>query len=130
MDEFPKDKDWLNKRWWTTKICMIIAALSGIEYSCVSVSLIYYLQDDVRVTNVKLWYSFLMAIVYVISAISCLFLGHILDQTRNLRLLLLIIAVIAIMGNMIYTLQFSVLFLLVGRCFGAFVDAARPVISG
>ena len=122
--------EWIKRRRISAYICIAYAFLIGLEYSSISISLLFYLTEDVGVDNPKKWYSGLMTALSLSASINGLLAGKFIDRTRRLRLCMLVFTAISICGNLLYTVHSSVWFLMIGRLLCGMCDAAQPVISG
>uniref|UniRef100_A0A7M5UCY7 Major facilitator superfamily (MFS) profile domain-containing protein n=2 Tax=Clytia hemisphaerica TaxID=252671 RepID=A0A7M5UCY7_9CNID len=125
-----READWLKKRCSTAWICIVYALIIGMEYSCISTSLLYYLQDDLKLQNPKLYYSLIMCLSALSASVSALISGKLFDKTRRLKLFMLVFTLLTLVGNLLYTMHVSVWFLVVGRFLCGLCDAAQPIISG
>jgi len=123
-------KKWKRKRQITTIIYYLQAFMLGIEYTSASVSGLYYFKNDIPSSNPKLFYGISMAALYVSAIIASPMLGKIMDQTRQLRAIILTIIMLNVLGNFIYTISLSPLFPILGRLLSGVADACIPVMSG
>jgi len=123
---------WMKRRRNTTIICIVYAFLIAIEYSAVSVSLLFYLQKLVAdvAGYEKHWYSIVMTGCAFSSSIFGVISGRYIDETCKLKECLLVFTGIAIFGNLMFTIHQSVWFLFVGRFLCGVIDATQPIISG
>ena len=122
---------WRRKRATTSWICIVYALMIGMEYSSIMTSLFFYLKHDVKVENdQKLWYSVIMCVTALSSSINGILAGKIFDRTRKLKAAMLLFTTCTLIGNLLYTCQISVWFLVCGRFLCGLCDACQPVISG
>lgn len=124
------DDVWLRKRKILTWISITFAGLFAVDYSGIVISLPYYLKDDVHSSHLKRDYSLITTAMAFSASVAGVVFGRFIDQSRNIRLCLLIFPCIGLIGNVIYTLQYSVWFLLIGRLIAGMIDAAQTTISG
>jgi len=126
------DPNWLKKRRTTTIICTAFSFVIGMEYSAISVSLLFYLQKLVPDVSghEKQWYSVVMTACAFSSSIFGVVSGRYIDRTRKIKECLLGFTVVAMIGNLMYTVHQSVWFLVLGRFLCGMIDATQPVISG
>ncbi|XP_066914041.1 uncharacterized protein [Clytia hemisphaerica] len=105
------------------------AFLVGLEYSCIYVSLLYYLQE-LHVYNAAMYFCVLMSC----TSTGSLFMSTLTKQfgklTSNIKWFLVVLALISFVGNLLYTSHSSVWFLVVGRLLCGFVDSSTDVIQG
>ena len=126
------DAKWRRKRETTSWICIVYSLMIGMEYSSIMTSLFFYLKDDVMVGNNQnnMWYSFIMCVTAFSAAINGVLAGKIFDRTRKLKAAMLIFTTCTLIGNLLYTCNMSVWFLVFGRFLCGICDASQPVISG
>ena len=122
--------EWLRKRSMTSWICIMYGLMIGMEYSSIMTSLFYYLEHDLKIQNKNMWYSLIMCVTALSSAINGLLVGRLFDKTRRLKTVMLIFTSISLIGNLLYTFHQSVWFLVCGRFLCGLCDAAQPVITG
>lgn len=125
-----KTSDWIRKRLHTSYICITYGFLLGMDYSGIVISLPFYLRDDLLVHDVRLYYSIVVTAMCFSAAVSGIAFGRFIDKSRNLRLCLLMFPFLTCVGNLLYTLHYSVWLLLIGRLLCGISDAAQPAISG
>ena len=125
-----RDPDWLKKRLSTSWICIIYALIIGMEYSCISTSLLYYLKDDLKLENAKLYYSLIMCLSAVSASANAIISGKLFDKTRRMKLFMIVFTLTTLVGNLLYTMHASVWILVLGRFLCGLCDAAQPVITG
>ena len=118
------------KRTLTKYIYYTVQLFNGLENSGIAISIIYYLQNDVKVSNAKVYASFIMAIFGGISSIASVLFGRYTDKTRNVKYSLLSIIFIAIIGNILYTFHSNICWVIIGRMLVGFIGAADTIISG
>ena len=122
---------WRRKRETTSWICIMYPLIVGMEYSAVMTSLFFYLKNDVMVkNNLKIWYSFIMCVGPLSSAINGVLAGKIFDRTRKLKAAMLILTTCMLIGSLLYTCNMSVWFLVFGRFLGGICDASQSIITG
>ena len=121
---------WKKKRKITTIMFMVFALLLGLEYSAITVSLWYYLNDFMKVDHVKIYYSVTMLAMALAAIICNLFIGRYVDNNRSVRRVMMLISFISVIGNLLYTLHFSVVFLIVGRLLCGISDSLVAIMCG
>ena len=122
---------WRRKRATTSWICIVYALMIGMEYSSIMTSLFFYLKHDVKVENhQKMWYSVIMCVTCLSASFNGILAGKIFDRTRKLKAAMLLFTTCTLIGNLLYTCQISVWFLVCGRFLCGLCDACQPVISG
>jgi len=127
MNEY---KEWKQRRRLTTIIGYVHTFMIGLEYTSVSVSGLYYYKDDIRPSNPKLFYGISMAAFYVSAIFANPILGKMMDQTRQLRTIMLSVLLLNVLGNFVYTISFSSWFPIVGRLLCGVSEGCVPVMSG
>ena len=130
LEENTEMKRWLRKRRISTYICIAYGFLIGIEYSCIVASLPFYLKEDVKIDHPKKWYSVIMTMTAASGAINGVLAGKFIDKTRRLKLSMALFTAVSAAGNLMYSFQSSIWFLIVGRLLCGACEAAQPVISG
>ena len=123
-------KQWKKKRQVTTVLAMVQACLVGLEYTSVNISALYYLNNILHVQNARVYYGLTVGAMSTSGVISGVALGKYMDKMRNARRIVLSTAVLAILGNLLYSLPFSPWLLVVGRFLCGFSDATFSVMTG
>lgn len=121
---------WERKRALTTYVFYLLGFLLGMEYSAIVISLWFYLKDVLMVDHLSAYYSAGMTLMASAAVISGLGVSRIMDRNRNVRCFIFVVSVISVIGNIFYTLHYSVWFLLIGRFICGFGDSLATVISG
>lgn len=131
MDVFKNDmRAWRSRRRNTTVLSMAIVTYNGIENVAIVISLMYYLKDTLRIENPAFWYGVVLSAIVVSEAISSIVVGRYMDKTRNGRLTVLLTLIVAVIGNIMYTLDYSVWFLIVGRFLSGLLQSQQVVVAG
>lgn len=126
------EKEFFRERKRTTIVFYFLFFLYGMERSCVLVSLLFYLQDDLKmsVSEAKTYYSWTLAVYAANAAVIGIFTGRYTDRTRNVKKTLLMLFFISIVGNIIYTMEFSIWCIILGRLLCGCVGSANANVSG
>ncbi|XP_047145497.1 uncharacterized protein LOC124818548 isoform X1 [Hydra vulgaris] len=115
LQNSPQHKKWLKKRKYTSIAFAIQSLILGIEYSVTLSTLWLYIKELVNTKSPKLFYT-LVSVMYILSfTLSTPIIGRIVDRTRQVRVWFFICNCFLIAGNLLYSLQFSPWFLVVGR---------------
>lgn len=120
----------LGQRRWNTVIASLHVFILGFEFQAILVSLLYYLQNEVSVDSPHLYYGVITASSCLSSVFSGVIFGGFVDRTRNVKLVILFNALLSIVGNVMYTVPYSVWFLIIGRFFNGFTESIQPVMCG
>ena len=124
-------KEWKHRRRIITYIAHIQAFLFGIEYTSISVSALYYFSEDFHTDDPNLFYGMSMAAVYGSAIFSNPIMGRLVDETRRLRIIILVALAFGVIGNFVYTISFSTPWLpVIGRFLAGIIDGCYPVMSG
>ena len=121
---------WKKQRRNTTWVFTVFSFLLGMEYSAVVLTLWYYLKALVHINHVPIYYSVIMVSMALTGTIGNVVFGRYIDKSRNIRRFMLIINMVSIIGNLLYTLHFSVGFLILGRLLCGFNDSITAAVSG
>ena len=105
------------------------AFLVGLEYSCIYVSLLYYLQE-LNVYNAALYFCVLMSCTSTGSLLMSTLIKRFGKLASNTKRFLAVLALVSFAGNLLYTSHSSVWFLVAGRLLCGFVDSSTDVIQG
>ena len=89
-----------------------------------------YLTTLIHTTKPELFYSLITGSFFVFQMFTALLFGRLADKTGKVRLLFQFGNFLLILGNICYSLQFSALFPLVGRCMAGMGTGVRCVIYG
>ena len=128
--EIPLFNIWKKKRKWTVLIFIAFGFLVGVEYSAVVLSMWYFLKDTIETDHAPIYYSVGMASTALTASVSSIVIGKWIDRSRNIKFSMILISLIVAVGNVIYTLNFSVWFLIIGRLISGIADALTGAISG
>ena len=125
-----RNAQWIKKRRKTTYMIYVYALLLGTEYSSIVLTLYLYLKEIVKVDHISFYYSIVMTSMNLSALATGLLAGRYIDRTRNIRKFVLVVLSITMLGNVLYTLHFSVWFLVVGRILCGFGEAVNSALSG
>lgn len=123
-------KEWQKHRKMTTIAFTIQQVLLGAEYSITFLTLWLYLKTLVKVENPKLMYGIISASYLLSATAASLVVGRFVDHTRNVRCTFFIVNTLVIVGNIIYSLPFSIVLLIAGRILAGIAGSLRPVANG
>lgn len=123
------DKKLKKKRKMTTIIYYIISFMSGIDISCVAISLIFYLKNDVHVTSAKNISGYIMGMFAASTSLIGIFAGRVADRTREVKKTVLFMLFTSATGNLIYTFG-NIWFILLGRALCGCIGATNGILSG
>ena len=122
-------QDFYRKRRNNLIVYGIFKCLYAFETSAVSLSALYYFQYVVRVENPKLFYSLAVGAISLSSMIMSALVGRMVDRYRNLRKTSFL-AVLNVLGNLIYVFPFFNWFPIFGRFLCGIADGVRPAYLG
>nr|XP_047145457.1 uncharacterized protein LOC101237375 [Hydra vulgaris] len=123
-----KHKKWLQKRKYTFIAFSIQMVIIGMEWSLTIVTLWSYIKEMIITNNLKLIYGLVSVSYMLASTIITPFIGRYVDRRRNINTCFLICNMWMLIGNVIYSLPFSPLFLIGGRIITGFGGALKPII--
>ena len=121
---------WEIKRRNNTYIIYMYCLLLGTEYSAVVLCLYYYIKNVFGEEHLFLYYSLAMTAMALSATVTCLAFGYYVDYTNNIRRFMLGVISITITGNLLYSLHFSVWFLVCGRFLCGFGEAVNTAAIG
>ena len=121
---------WKRKRRATMIVTAIHRILFGIQYSNVFSTLWIYLTTLVETDRPYLWYSLISVSFHVSGMILTLVIGRISDRTRDIRACFLVTTALTIVGNVLYSLPFSIYYVFAGRFISGSIVATRPLVTG
>jgi len=122
-------RDYIYKLKATTWITRIHAFFIGVEYSCIYVSLMYYLVD-MGVNSPEIYFGVILSLTSVSALLSSLLNRRFQFISSNLKRYLLMATFLSCIGNFSYSLQFSVFWLFVGRFLCGLGDSTQQVVRG
>jgi len=102
----------------------------GIDYSITLASLWFYLTDLIKTDHAKLFYGLIPTSTFVVGLLVSPMVGRITDKDKNIRQTIFFITTLLIIGNMMYSLYFSVWIVFVGRAICGIGLALRPLVYG
>ena len=120
---------WKKKRKWTTYIFYAFATLLGLEYSAVVLSLMFYLKDTIKVDHAPRYYSIGMTAMCSSAILSSVTLGRFIDKSRNVRGFMLTVNAVNVIGNVIYSLNFSPYLPICGRFLCGVSDSMKSILK-
>ena len=121
---------WKKKRRSTMIMTAIHRVLYGIQYSNVFATLWIYLTTLVQSDHPYLWYSIISVSFHVSGIIITLIVGRISDKTRDIRACFLVATALTIIGNILYSLPYSIYYVFAGRFVSGSIVATRPLVTG
>ena len=121
---------WEKYRKLTTVAFAIQDVLLGVEYSITFLTLWLYLKELVEVENPELMYGLKSASYLLFATVASLFMGRLVDRCRNVRYTFFVINALVSVGNIIYSLPFSTVLLIVGRLIAGIAGSLTPLING
>lgn len=124
------EKDILKKKKITTIIYYIVYFVLGFDNSCIAISVIYYFEEDLEVSNPKEYGSLVMGIFAASLSITGVIVGRYTDVTRRVKGTLLVLAMLAIIGNLMYTIHSTACWIFVGRALCGCFDSGSVIIIG
>ena len=122
--------DWKTKRKITTTLCIALQCLYTFEYTATAISAIYYYQNSFEVADPKFFYGCSVAAIYASAVMSSFICGRWMDRTRDLRRIVLTLLLFNIVGNLIYTLNWSQWIPVLGRFLCGINAAASTAATG
>ncbi|XP_057296117.1 uncharacterized protein LOC130625051 [Hydractinia symbiolongicarpus] len=114
---------WCRQRRNTEVVCNFIAFLTGLDYGVVISTLVLYLKDLVQVDNPNLYYAIVIGTFSLSSILVGTIGGHIVDQTRNLKMFTNLVLLLMLIGNLLYVIYLHPAFLIIGRFLAGFGDS-------
>lgn len=123
-------ESWYQKRWWTTTLAIAQTSLLFFEYSAFQISGLYYFKNDFSLENPKLFYSTCMGIIFLSGLISFILSARYIEETGDLRSVLIITLALNGIGNMMYTWTYSPYFALFGRFLAGANMGIQRAVSG
>ena len=123
--------EWIRKRWHTTIIFAVQTVIIGMDVHIAYVSLLLYVHEVSQVAASRaILYgaasnAYLLAVV-----IFSPFIGAIVDRTRRIRKAFFACNSMAIIGHILYTMNFSPFLLVGGRYLAGVGMCLRGVING
>ncbi|XP_047145525.1 uncharacterized protein LOC124818566 [Hydra vulgaris] len=123
-----KHKKWLQKRKYSFIAFSIQMIIIGMEWSLTVVTLWSYIKEMITTNNPKLIYGLVSVSYMFASTITTPFVGRYVDRRRNINTCFLICNMYMLIGNVIYSLPFSPLFLIGGRVISGFGGALKSII--
>lgn len=101
-----------------------------MEYNITFLTLWLYLKTLVKVEDPELIYG-LVSVSYLLPAtIASSFVGRLIDRTRSVRCTFFVLNAPVCTGNIIFSLPFLTVLLIVGRLLAGIAASLRPLING
>ena len=123
-------RSWYQKRRFTTIFGIAQQCLFYFEYSAIAISGLYYYQSSFGISHSNFFYGCLMAALFFSSIFSVYICGRIMDRTRELRKIVMLLHACNIAGNLIYTTTFSPWCPVIGRLICGISIGAQVIFSG
>ena len=123
-------RKWYHQRKLATIFGVVQQCMFYFEYLAIAISGLYYYQTSFNVTNSNFYYGCLMSALFFSSIFSVYFCGKIMDKTRNLRGIVMVLHTCNIAGNLIYTSTLSPWCPIIGRLICGISIGAIVVFSG
>ncbi|XP_066912381.1 uncharacterized protein [Clytia hemisphaerica] len=104
--------------------------MNGIEYSITYATMWLYIKSvDPLASDSKnrIFYSLIATSKFASTILFSPIIGKIMDKHRNLRTLTLFANILAVIGNLVYTFNFSIWCLLIGAFLTGFQGTTRPI---
>ena len=125
-----KKKRWYKQRSIIACYGILQNSLVYFEYTAVSISALYYYQEDFHLSNPKFFYGLSMSVMYVSVILSVISFAKYMDKTRNIRRIILVTVGLSLLGNIVYTMTFWRWLPIIGRFMCGFNEGARASIAG
>ena len=125
-----RDSEWQRKRQKTFIAFAILDLALGMEYSMIFPTLWLYLTTLVHSNHPTVYYSLVAASFYGTCIFTAILLGRLADRTRKVWLINQCGNLLIVIGNLMYTIHFSSLFLLAGRSLAGMGSGLRAVVYG
>jgi len=121
---------WKKKRKWTVIMFAVHRVVFGVQYSNIFSTLWIYLTTLVHTDNPHLWYGLISVSFHISGTILTLMVGRIVDKRRNIRSCYLVCTALTVIGNVLYSIPYSVYYVLAGRFITGAIVATRPIVVG
>ena len=125
-----KSAQWMKKRRLTTYVLYVHTLLFGTEYSAIVLSLYYYLENSFPDANISLYYCLAMTAMSLSATLTPITLGYYVDKKRNIRMVMVVVISVSMIGNLLYSLHFSVWFIIFGRLLCGLGEAITTAGTG
>lgn len=126
--DHPNMKEWTAKRSRSYLAFCFIAICHGAEYSIVISSLWFYMDKIIQVKNPMLYYGLTLGLFYVSSIVGSFMISWYVDQSRNTRTTIICLLVVEILGNVLYSIDTSAYFPMVGRIIVGISDVNISIV--
>jgi len=121
---------WRKKRKLSFIGISLLLFFMGIDYGITVSSLWFYLTDLIKTDHAKLFYGLIPTSTFIVGLLVSPMVGRITDKDKNIRQTIFFITTLLIIGNMMYSLYFSVWIVFVGRAICGIGLALRPLVYG
>ena len=121
---------WQRERTVTTWIYYLIVFWNGLEGSCIAISIIFYLRDDLKLQNPKVWAGGVMAVHAFSQAFLGIPISRYVDKNNNPRKVLMAVITLGIVGNLVYTIKSQLFCIIIGRVLCGIMATTNGFISG
>lgn len=122
-------ENWKKKRRTTFLSFCLLTCCLGSEYSVIIPSLWFYVTDITKSAHSKVYYGFTLSIYYISAIIGSFVITKHVDKTRNIRKTILTLISCEIIGNVLYSIPLSPLFLLCGRFIQGLGDVNMSIMT-
>ena len=122
--------DWKKKRRSTIIGYIIIGSIVGIDYSVILSTVYLYLRDFIHTPHPNLCYGIIITLFNLSSTLFGAMSGRWVDKTRRIKIYVNIILVLQVIGNVLYTIPYSVAFPIIGRVLAGISDPFSNVCTG
>lgn len=123
-------EEWLVLRIKTVIVFVIETFLIGVDFSFVFLTSWSYQKEMVKSDHPLLFYSLTLFASFIPGIFATWIISRILDRSRNVRQLILIVNFIVMAGNLVYAVPFSPWLPVVGRLLAGFGLTTRSVMIG
>jgi len=121
---------WRKKRKLSFVGISVLLFFMGIDYGITVCSLWFYLTDLIKTDHAKLFYGLIPTSTFVVGLLVSPLVGRITDQYKNTRQTIFFVTTFLIIGNIMYSLYFSVWIVFIGRAICGIGLALRPLVYG
>ena len=123
---------WKKRRNRNAHLSYILLFMTGLETSVVSIVMLYYLQDRLKFSaNQARMYFSVAEMFNAFGEISGgIIVGRFIDRTQNLRVVILVNLWGVIIGNLLYSLPFNIVMVIVGRFLCGLSESLQVSFSG
>ena len=132
MESSPRYIQWKKQRTRTRILANILVLLSGIEGQCIKVTTIFYFHQSLELSLTKAAFYFTISetLFSTNNALSGISFGRYVDKTRRMRFVFLLNLVILGFGNLMYSIPYSLWWVLVARFFCGINESLQTTVCG